>query len=822
MFDKKIREEELKNKVSKAIFGEYDCTKILGNIDFCVSKFTDKFEGRIEQLFAEKDLQSPFMSFLWAEAKAGTSHDIFKSIVQLILTIGKDRIYEKYIAPTFLGAFDAEKIAFIQYDKISKIFSQNDFNWKVAPSDHESREFKQLYSVVGNEIKRSSTIFNYDDNNLKKFIKLNFKLGSSGHSKLVVTKNNFTSVYFRWVKFVKPSIKIPTSWEKLAKAGIIDADFFLADLLSDKDNTIRDSLFVLLKSNYYEFGKSVSDLGFETVSKAEFADGQRAYNHFWGLYKRPPKKEYWDYIVARRDLLVPQDVRERKGSYFTPAQWVELSQEYLARELGENWQDEYYIWDCCAGTGNLLAGLVNKYNIWASTLDQADVDVMLDRVKNGANLLPGHIFKFDFLNDDLMGEKIPDGLKAIFKDKKKREKLLIYINPPYAEAASVRTISGTGNNKTNVALEHLTYSKYLDKIGIAGRELFAQFSVRIYAELKGVKLGEFCKLKFLQAPNFKKMREFYRPKLLSLFLMPANTFDNVRGEFPIGFHVWDTGIDEKFTSVKADVYDKSGEFVSNKIINNIDRKKTINDWMKTTRNRPGERVIGFMSAKGADFENQNYVYVVNDKAQLPHPRGTAVTDRNFIEICVYIAARKVVEKDWINDRDQFFAPNLLCMKDKEFVGDCIVYAIFDNCINIKSSKGKNFWIPFMESEVNSPDVYDEHFLCKLIKTKKIIHNDLLNEKDDCVKSDFEFSEVANDVLESAKCLYRYYHKVNGSNQNASYYDIREYFQGRSDNGKLNGASGDSVYNELIDKIRKCHNKLRKKIVPKIYKYQFLE
>ena len=58
---------------------------------------------------------------------------------------------------------------------------------------------------------------------------------------------------------------------------------------------------------------------------------------------------------------------------------MELSQQYLAAELGENWQDEYYVWDCAADIGNLLAGLTNKYNIWASTLDKVNVDVMHDR-----------------------------------------------------------------------------------------------------------------------------------------------------------------------------------------------------------------------------------------------------------------------------------------------------------------------------------------------------------------------------------------------------------------------------------------------------------
>ena len=32
-----IREEELKNRVAADFFGRYDCTRIVGNIDFCVS-----------------------------------------------------------------------------------------------------------------------------------------------------------------------------------------------------------------------------------------------------------------------------------------------------------------------------------------------------------------------------------------------------------------------------------------------------------------------------------------------------------------------------------------------------------------------------------------------------------------------------------------------------------------------------------------------------------------------------------------------------------------------------------------------------------------
>lgn len=36
-----------------------------------------------------------------------------------------------------------------------------------------------------------------------------------------------------------------------------------------------------------------------------------------------------------------------------------------------------------------------------------------------------------------------------------------------------------------------------------------------------------------------KFREAFKAKFLAGFLCPADTFDNVKGQFPIGFLVWD-------------------------------------------------------------------------------------------------------------------------------------------------------------------------------------------------------------------------------------------------------------------------------------------
>ncbi|GAB0173518.1 hypothetical protein NHP164001_15380 [Helicobacter trogontum] len=152
MYPLNLPEEELKNKVAtdffspnpqsrsikldkqaKEILKNLDSTQILGRVDFCVS-------------FNAQTLFQP-INFLWAEAKKGNKADIIESFIQLILTIGKEKTYENNLPPIFLGAFDCQKIAFIPYHELDHIFAQNDFNWNVTPSNHDSKEFKQLHAL---------------------------------------------------------------------------------------------------------------------------------------------------------------------------------------------------------------------------------------------------------------------------------------------------------------------------------------------------------------------------------------------------------------------------------------------------------------------------------------------------------------------------------------------------------------------------------------------------------------------------------------------------------------------------------------------------
>jgi hypothetical protein len=801
---KNIREEELKNKVGADWFKTFDTTEILGNIDFTVFPKQSDIFGRTP--------------LLWAEAKTG-DFDVPTMFVQLILTIGKARTFDKTLPPAFLGAFDFKKIAFVPYISVQDIFYLNDFNWNVTPSNQSTKEFKLIYERVEKTLKENTSVYDYekDEKELKHFIANNIAKASET-AKIKIDKNNFIPIYLRWLEIVKPIIDV--HWDELKKASILDSDFYLADLFVDDkdtnkiddDSSIRDSLFVVFQNQGYKIAKENIKQMFDATINIR---NKETYQLFWKRYKRPPIKEFQEYIIERRDLLVPQDIRERKGAFFTPRIWVELSQKYLTDYLGENWQDDYYVWDCAAGTGNLLAGLTNKYNIFASTLDQADVNVIHERIEHGANLLENHVFQFDFLNDDFT--KLPQSLQTVINDEEKRKKLVVYINPPYAEAGNRHTIVGTGEHKDNTSNANKTHLKYNKSIGKASNELFTQFLARIYSEIPNCKIGIFSKLKNLQSPNFKDFRQYFLAKLEKIFVVPADTFDNVKGIFPIGFFIWNLEIKDLFEQIEADIYGKKGEFNGIKKLYSPDNSRGfINNWIKKF-NRTNE-IIGQVGVARNDMQNKSLCYFA-----ITAGRGLNISKNTLIYDSIFLAVQSSTNATWLNDRDPFFFPNDGWKTDTEFQNDCLTFALFDGQNRISSSEGINHWIPFTETEVNAKEKFESNFMTDFIKGKiKTDNNTNLFGNETADNKPLEFSEEAKAVFDAGRALWKYYHSFNAINPNASLYDIREFFQGRNAQGRMNTKSDDKTYTQLIAELRNKLNLLADKIKPKVYEYEFLK
>jgi len=199
-----------------------------------------------------------------------------------------------------------------------------------------------------------------------------------------------------------------------------------------------------------------------------------------------------------------------------------------------------------------------------------------------------------------------------------------------------------------------------------------------------------------------------------------------------------------------------------------------------------------------------------------------IYEKNLIECSIYLAVRKCIEYKWLNDRDQYLIPDDSWKNDTEFHNDCLTYTIYNN--NIKSSSGINHWIPYSASEVNAKSNFESSFMHDYIngKTYDFQETNLFTESKTKKKKELKFSNEAKDVFKAGKKLWQYYHSQPTANVNASYYDIREFFQGcDDDSGKMNNKSGDDKYNELIGDLRSAIKDLALKIQPKVYKYGFL-
>lgn len=152
----------------------------------------------------------------------------------------------------------------------------------------------------------------------------------------------------------------------------------------------------------------------------------------------------------------------------------------------------------------------------------------------------------------------------------------------------------------------------------------------------------------------------------------------------------------------------------------------------------------------------------------------------------------------------------------------MLLCFFTDKIKLQARGGNNF-NPFSEKELGiTQGAFESDFMQRFLKGKveKGLFKDMMNEK-------ITFSKEAKWLLEKAKSLFSYYHTHSESQNyllNASLYDIKEFFQGRDEKGKMKRANDvkDGHYKSLLSDLNEALKILAKKIEPKIYEYEFLQ
>jgi hypothetical protein len=669
---------------------------------------------------------------IWFEAKDTSKHSTYKIFTQLLYYVNQALTKGEYIPP-FLCVIDTQKAAIMKCeDIISFLKKQTIKDWGKSPSQASQEALDAISAHIGTHFV-SFKIETHEEEFIST-IKNAIKKGDI--IRTPITPDNLKQVFDKWVVMIGREIE-----------GVKDEDFallFFADIMHDGTVSTHENLPAELM---HKDGSPV----FLLNGKVYKLGNKEGYRQFWTIYHKPPKAEYRNYLLERRDSLIPLDERSFKGAYYTPLNVVDKAYDKLAETLGENWQKNYIVWDMCCGVGNLEVKHSNPRNIYMSTLDSADVDVM----KATKTCVAAQRFQYDYLNDDITDDgkidysltnKVPQGLRQAIADGKK---ILVLINPPYGETGS--GIGKGDKNKKEVEQTKINALMKNQEMGYASKELFVQFLVRIAKEIPSATVAMFSKLKYVNAPNFEKFRVEWNSKYLGGFVVHSKAFDGLKGDFPIGFLVWQTNQKNKtsITEISVDVIDKKAKPVGEKSFYNLPNNIFLNVWIDkpntndelalplsnatTISNNPRlkkscDEMIGFFYASNNDLQHAGQETLIASSVFTGgNGGGLYIIHENLWQVAIVYSVRRLIKQTWLNDRDQFLIPTEPLTD--EFKNDCLLWMLF-NGSNLTASANDlewndrkwsivNHFIPFTEEEVGATDRFESDFMVQYLKDKKL-------------------------------------------------------------------------------------------------------
>ncbi len=657
---------------------------------------------------------------IWFEAKHNGRESSYAMFTQLLHYV-QVALNKGETLPPFLAVIDTEKAALMKSTDVLPFLAKKTIKWGKSATQYPQEALDAISAHIGTHFV-SFKISTHEDEFIST-VKTAIKSGDIIRTQ--ITPANLKQVFDKWVVMVGREID-----------GVKEDDYallFFADIMHDGTASTHENLpAALLHKN----GKPV----FELAGKMYELGSKEGYRQFWAIYHKPPKAEYRNYLLERRDSLIPLDERSFKGAYYTPLAVVDKAYDTLAATLGENWQKNYIVWDMCCGVGNLEVKHSNPRNIYMSTLDVADVDVM----KATKTCVAAQRFQYDYLNDDITDDgkidysltnKVPAGLRQAIAEGKK---ILVLINPPYAAATNRGNTAMVGDAEYKSGVARTKFAAFsMDDYGKASNELFTQFVARVAQEIPAATMAMFSTLKYVNAPSFEKFRSAWQATYLGGFVVHNKAFDGLTGKFPIGFLVWQTNqsIFNKtlITEVSVEVLDKNAQAIGEKTFFNIPNSQFLSEWITrpksnkvnviplknavtpatATKDLRGTKwadgAIGCMDCAGNDLQHAEQHTVIFSSGY-GSAGGFIITDKNLWQASIIFTVRRLIAPSWLNDRDQFFRPTEVL--NDEFKNDCLMWMLFNRSNRAASANDLkwnnqtwsivNHFIPFTEAEVNAP------------------------------------------------------------------------------------------------------------------------
>lgn len=741
-----------------------------------------------------------------------------KILVQVIYYIKK---FEQngMILPNVCMVGDKDECFVMHTNELLKYLDEN-VDWSISPSNAATAN-PDLVLKISQDANINPFIFEIDENfNFKSVAEKIKDLAENIQRYVRVTEHNLSKIFDYFCKNVLKG--------KTKLSGHDMVEIFMG-VIGDK-------------MNYFQHPSNPNIL----VCKGRNVNiNGNAFKSFFGYFDRNYTPQETMCLNGIADRLIVDADRRNSGDFWTPTMFVDYAHDMISKKLGEDWKEKYVVWDNCCGSLNLTRDY--KFGeLYCSTLYQSELNIGADYNPEATK------FQFDFLNDEIVSknsllgvynDKLPKGLKDALINNKP---IVFFINPPYASAGikGENSKKGCANTKINAQMKN-------DKIGACCQNLYAQFLYRILMikrefNLTNCHIALFSPTLFLTGSSYAEFRNVFLNEFSfdDAIQFKASHFADVADSWGISFSIWHNGITENKNDFEYTLVDNvDGEIINvgKKIVYNIDNKISTSEWIKCTEKATldiphvssGIKVNG---STGKAVKNMiGYIYNKSNNVDkntqecalfstiFSDGHGQNITTDNFDRCTALFSARKLIEKNWVNSKDEYLAPNTEHPAYNEFVNDSLIYSLFHSSSNQSSLrnvdyKGKKwdiknefFWLSNKEIEnLSNTNGFTQTYNDARTSKERYVYNKLQT---------ITLSPEAQDVLDKASDIVRNTFKYRELfNQEHPEYQIMNWDCGWYQIKALAKEYAKSDYEEFV----KLYKKLADKMRPMVYTLGFLK
>ena len=240
---------------------------------------------------------------IWFEAKHTGKESSYAMFTQLLHYV-QVALNKGETVPPFLAVIDTEKAALMKSTDVLPFLEKKTIKWGKSASQYTQEALAEISAHIGAHF--VSFKISTHEEEFVATVKAAIKSGDI--IRTPITPDNLKQVFDKWVAMVGREIN-----------GVAEEDYallFFADIMHDGTVSTHANLPAeLLHKNgapVFSLGGKIYELG-----------SKEGYRQFWAIYHKPPKAEHRNYLLERRDSLIPLDERSFKGAYYTPLHVVD-------------------------------------------------------------------------------------------------------------------------------------------------------------------------------------------------------------------------------------------------------------------------------------------------------------------------------------------------------------------------------------------------------------------------------------------------------------------------------------------------------------------